>query len=117
MGQIMMANTELTRKMAFAKQTNLFGPLDEIISVSSDGQSLTAEQYSLNDTILEITDNSVSGKSIVVVYVAGMEAAPDDVRAAVLLSASYIFSNPSDTVEALPKASQTLLRPYRNWHR
>jgi hypothetical protein len=34
---------------------------------------------------------------------------------AVMLIAAAMFNNPIDSVEQLPKASQMLLRPYRQW--
>lgn len=39
----------------------------------------------------------------------------EDILQAVLLIAAAMFSNPVDSVEQLPKASQMLLKPHRTW--
>lgn len=104
----------LTTTADFARTLELEGPVLSITSVSVDGVQLTDEQYYLRHDTLFLSD-SVSGSDMEVVYSAGMSAVPADIKAAILLHAGQLFSDPVDSVEALPKASTNLLRPYRRW--
>lgn len=87
-------------------------PVEEIMSVTVDGEEVTA--YSTHgDTLL--FDRGVSGGEYEVYYVAGGRKVLDDIRQAVLLTASKYFANPVDSVEALPSVASNLLTPYRRW--
>jgi hypothetical protein len=69
-----------------------------------------ATDYSIVGRELRISAREGTMK---VSYVAGMAQVPFDIKVAILLTASKLFNNPVDTVEALPSVSQNLLRPHR----
>lgn len=106
--------SQFTLSADFAKTLELEGPVSSITSVSLDGVQLEASSYSLKHDTLTFAEG-VSGSGVIVVYSAGMSYVPEDIQAAILLHAGQLFNQPVDAVEALPKASTNLLRPYRRW--
>lgn len=104
----------LTLTTDFARTLELDGPAVSITSVSLDGVQLTSDKYSLKHDTLTFAGD-VEGEALTVVYTAGMSYVPEDIKAAILLHAGQLFNEPVDSVEALPKASTNLLRPYRRW--
>lgn len=85
-----------------------------VVSVKVDGVTVDGSLYNLDGNAV-VFDESMEGEQAVIVYEAGWEDVPYDVRAAILMHAAALFNNPVDSVEGLPKASTNLLRPYRNW--
>lgn len=96
----------------FASSFTLRAPVIALESVAVDGVVLSPEDYELNGQVLDIKG---SGSRVVIKYESGYQPVPADMMAAILLHASSLFNNPLDSVEALPKASDSLLRPYRSW--
>ena len=98
----------------FSGSLKLEGPVASITSVTLDGVVLDPSAYTLRRNTLTFAAG-VAGTSVIVVYSAGMSYVPEDIKAAILLHAGQLFNDPVDSVEALPKASTNLLRPYRRW--
>lgn len=111
-GRYVAAST-ITRTLPFSQAVKLKGPVNSVISVSVDGVALDPSQYSVLFDVLSIS--AQSGDVLTVVYGTGTALVPYDIRAAILLQATSLFNNPSDSVETLPKASRMLLRPYRTY--
>lgn len=90
---------------------------DPIISVNSvkvDGNEINTNSYSLQNGKLYI-NSDVQGSKIEYTLKVGYEQVPEPIQVAILLQASKMFTNPVDSVETLPKASQGLLNAYKNW--
>lgn len=102
----------VTETIPFANRIVLRGPVLSITSVTVDGTALEAGAFSEAFGVLCLGG---SGSVVEVEYEAGMENPPFDIQAAILLHATALFNNPSDSVETLPKASMKLLRPYRTY--
>ena len=60
-------------------------------------------------------DEGVTGSEIRVEYMGGGRRVEDDIKAAILLTATKYFNNPVDTVETLPSVATNLLGQYRTW--
>lgn len=103
-GQYLIPST-LTITGDFASVT--VSGLIEIKSVTSEGKEIL---YALRESeILLDADTDIE----LICTAGGCDK--EDILQAVLLIAAAMFSNPADSVEQLPKASQMLLRPYRAW--
>lgn len=107
-----IAPSTVTRTVPFSTTVRLRGPVVSVTSVSVDGTALEAGQYSVLFDVLTV---DAEGEALTVVYETGFTAVPYDIRAAILLHATSLFNNPSDSVETLPRASRLLLRPYRTY--
>lgn len=90
-------------------------PVMQVSKVTVDGTDLEESEWRLKDGRIIRIDDSVHGEMISVDFVAGSARIEPDIEAAILLHAAALFSNPVDSVEALPKASTRLLDPYRRW--
>lgn len=120
---ILAAEHQTGRKIAPSNYT-YEGPFQNVIvldvpvlrveSVSVDGAAIQSSLYRCSENRVMIADG-VTGHDIQISFIGGMGIAPADMQAAILLHAASLFNNPVDSVEALPKASQNLLRPYRIW--
>ena len=109
----MIALSDVVESVPFATTVTLgCRPVVSVSSVKVDGEMTDA--YSVSDGVI-VFDSTVSGNSVEISYRAGMEAPDYDIVAAVLMHAAALVNNPVDHVEALPKASQNLLRPYRTY--
>lgn len=82
------------------------------ISVLVDGKPIAETLYSFDGHDLLISD-AVTGESMEILVEAGNEEVDEDIKAAILLVASELFRNPTDSVKQLPTASQQILNPYR----
>lgn len=82
------------------------------ISVSVDGVELSPDLYAWDGIVLSI-DGSVKGESTTVTVHAGNVPVDQDIKAAILLIASELFRNPTDSVKQLPTTSKLLLDPHR----
>ena len=89
-------------------------PLGPIVSVAVtvDGVALSPDLYVWDAYFLHI-DPSVEGASTTVAIRAGWEDPEEDIKSAVLLIASELFRNPTDSVKTLPTTSKLLLDPHR----
>lgn len=111
----MISLSDITQISHFAKEVELeAGDCVELTSVQVDGAEITSGRYTLTGTAVTFADG-VTGDVVQIKYKAGMLNPAPDIIAAVYLHAGYMFNNPVDTVETLPKASTNLLRPYRRW--
>jgi hypothetical protein len=104
--------SEFVTTTAFASTITLKAPGINVESLEVDGVAVSG--YSVSGRVLTVPAG-VSGQSMTVTYEAGYECIPADMKAAILMHASSLFNNPTDSVEVLTKASQNLLRPYRSW--
>lgn len=86
-------------------------PVESIV-ITVDGEALQDSLYRFDGDVIAI-DRSVEGSLMAVSIVAGKDAIDDDIKSAVLLMASELFRNPTDSVKQLPTASQLLLQPHR----
>lgn len=82
------------------------------ISIAVDNSSLAASLYQFDGNVI-LVDGSVRGDAMTVTIEAGIDPVDDDIKAAILLIASELFRNPTDSVKQLPTASQLLLQPFR----
>lgn len=104
--------SRFTRTSSFAQTVTLRAPVVEVESLKVDGNAVT--DYTVSGNVLTVGP-SVSGDSMTVTFVSGIDPIPYDMKAAILMHAATLFNNPTDSVETLTKASQLLLRPYRSW--
>lgn len=109
-----IAVSEMTDQRRFANTVALEGPVLQIKSVKVDGTEVDKAAWSLEGRDLQVSEQ-VTGARIEIVYEAGMVQVPFDMKAAILMIATKLFNNPSDSVEQLPSAAKNLLRPYRSW--
>lgn len=90
-----------------------------ILSLRLHGPLLSAVTVEGDDAVIEkqngedITIKGTPGSVVRLTYKAGMEQIPADLTHAIIIRASYLFDNPSDTVEERNTASMNLLRSYR----
>lgn len=110
-GQI-IAESVFVLTSSFSSAVALEGPVIGVSGVEVDGVPLDESRWSLDGRILTV---DAEGASLTVTYKAGLPSVDDDIKAAILLHAAALFTNPVDSVEALPKASSRLLDPYRTW--
>jgi len=96
----------------FTVSLSLKVPNIDVESLEVDGTAVT--DYTVNGRTLSV-GSGVSGSTMELVYTAGYNCIPADMKAAILMHATSLFNNPADPVEVLTKASQNLLRPYRSW--
>lgn len=83
-------------------------PAMHIVSVSVGGVRLAEDAWYFNDGDLVFVRPQQADDIV--------EVETDynpDIKAAVLMQASYLWRNPADAVETLPKISQNLLKQYR----
>lgn len=110
-----IAKSTFVKTCAFSTTVRLRTPLIGVTSVKVGDTTLQTTDWSVADGVLTIIGGYDAQADIQVTYTAGMEAVPDDMTAAIMLHAAALFTNPVDSVETLPKASQNLLRSYRSW--
>ena len=53
--------------------------------------------------------------AVVVTYQAGYSVAPQPFKQYVRLVVAFLYENRSDTVDKLPRFTQTIIRPYKKW--
>ena len=103
----------LTRE--FARSIKLRWPVTGVTSVKVDGDAVDASKYSYDEKSITFAED-VEGSNVEVAYTAGLSAAPDDIKSAVLLLAGSLFNNPTDRPEERDRTTaRNLLRPYRTW--
>ena len=96
----------------FSSKLVLRAPVMGVESVRIDGEELSSDDYELDGQVLAL---KTAGNKVEVTYRSGYACIPADMMAAIMLHAASLYNNPLDRVEALPKASDALLRPYRSW--
>lgn len=89
----------------------LHGPLLSPVAVEGDAA------FNVEVSGLDVTVKGEPGTEVKVSYKAGLEQIPDDMLHAILIKASYLFDNPTDSVEERNTASMNLLRSYRSYSR
>lgn len=109
-----IAASRFTYEGWFVRSFDMLTPFRKVVSVEVDGDVLSAEDYAVDNRTLLIAPN-INGNKIKVVYEAGLQSVPFDMKAAILLTAAKLFNNPVDSVESLPSVAKNLLRPYRTW--
>jgi len=109
-----IAASRFTYEGWFVRSFDMLTPFRKVVSVEVDGDVLSAEDYAVDNRTLLIAPN-INGDKIKVVYEAGLQSVPFDMKAAILLTAAKLFNNPVDSVESLPSVAKNLLRPYRTW--
>jgi len=110
-----IALSEFKLQMPFHHSVQLRWPIVEVTSVKVDGVYVPAADYHLQEDKLNF-EKSVEGDRVEVVYKAGFEVIPDDVKYAVFLLGGRYFNNPTDTPEQIDRtAAANLLRPFRCW--
>ena len=82
------------------------------ITVTVDGVQLDDSLVTYDGRVIRI-DGSVTGASMSVSVSCGDAVTDGDIKAAILLVASELFRNPTDSVRTLPTASQNILNPHR----
>lgn len=110
-----IALSVFTLQMPFHPSIQLRWPIIEVTSVKVDGVDVPAADYHLQEDWL-LFEKSVHGDRVEVVYKAGFEVIPDDIKYAVFLLGGRYFNNPTDTPEQIDRtAAANLLRPFRCW--
>lgn len=110
-----IALSGFTLQMPFHPSIQLRWPIVEVTSVKVDGVDVPAADYHLQEDWM-CFEKSVEGDRVEVVYKAGFEVIPDDVKYAVFLLGGRYFNNPTDTPEQIDRtAAANLLRPFRCW--
>lgn len=89
-------------------------PLVGTPRVKVDG--VDTEDFSVDGATIRFAEG-VSGSQVRIEYVGGGLRVEDDIKAAILLTASKFFNNPVDSVETLPSVATNLLGQYRRWGR
>ena len=110
-GKVILRSRFAVRR-PFTQSVRLKVPAPVVEGLEVDGAPVT--DYSVTGSVLSVGP-AVSGREMLLVYEAGYECVPFDMKAAILMHAASLFNNPTDSVEVLTKASQNLLRPYRSW--
>jgi len=110
-----IARSVFTDVYPFCHHHRLRTPVNSVTSVVVDGNTLDASEYEVTPCGDLALDSELTGESVTVVYDAGPATVVEDVKQAIYLHASALFTNPVDSVEALPKASQNLLLQHRKW--
>lgn len=100
--------------LPFSSKVALSRPLISVDGVEVDGVETSSFTTDIFTGTLGFSED-MTGYAVEVSYNAGMTQIPPDIVNAILLMASSLFSNPMDSVETLPKASQLLLRPHRTY--
>lgn len=88
-------------------------PITEVIEIRCGGEVVSAADYQLKDEAVHFAV-PLSGE-VTIKFRAGLDVLAEDVKVAVLMHASKIFTNPVDSVETLPTVSRNLLSPYKVW--
>ena len=109
-----IALSEYTYSGWFTRSFEMQPPFRRVVRVEVDGVQLTEDEYRIDRRTILLSPE-VMGESLLVTYEAGIASVPFDMKAAILLSASKLFSNPVDSVESLPSVAKNLLRPYRSY--
>lgn len=111
---LVIARSSFVMTTSYADTVTLGAPLLRVDSVTVDGSAVTGYSFDADTGVLTLPHRDDKAQAVIS-YEAGMASVPDDIKAAVLLHATYLFTHPADTVETLLKASTNLLRPYRIW--
>lgn len=82
------------------------------VEVSLGDEPLPSGRWSFDGRTVKF-DSSISG-TVSVEVTAGREEIDPDIKAAILLIASELFRNPTDSVRTLPSTSQLLLQSHRH---
>lgn len=112
---LVIAQSSYVQTISYANTVALGAPLLRVDSVKIDGETISDYTFSADTGVLSLP-RIEDAKTVEATYQAGMTAVPEDIKAAILLHATYLFTHPADTVETLIKASTNLLRPYRIWN-
>lgn len=111
---IIIYKSKLTITLPWSYEIKL--PVSSVTSVDEiecDGEIVSTDCYSYRDNTINFTEQ-LSGDVTISMYAGG--DIPDDIRVAILLHASKLFTTPVDSVETLPTVSKNLLNPYKNWN-
>lgn len=97
--------------MPFSK-TFTVADYSTVENVTVDGGDV--EYTQVNNKVTLLVDN---GKVVRCDVISGWlpEECPMDIKMAIMLMAAKYFNNPVDSVEQLPKASTSLLKPFKNY--
>ena len=110
-----IAISGFTLQMPFHPSVQLRWPIVEVTSVKVDGVDVPAADYHLQKDWL-CFEKSVEGDNVEVVFKAGYEVIPDDIKYAVFLLGGRYFNNPTDAPEQIDRtAAVKLLRSHRCW--
>lgn len=110
-----IALSRFTLQMPFHSSIQLRWPIIEVTSAKVDGVEVPSADYRLEGDKM-LFEESVHGDCVEVVYKAGFEVIPDDVKYAVFLLGGRYFNNPTDVPEQIDRtAAANLLRSYRCW--
>ena len=114
-GRIILKST-ITDTIPFSSIVALSRPLISVDGVKVDGTSVSMESCEVDVFAGTVTlPQAVQGTVVEVIYQSGIVQVPADMVEAILLVASYQFTNPMDSVDERQRASMRLLRPYRNY--
>lgn len=110
-----IAISQFTLQVPYHRSIKLRWPRVKVTSVKVDGEVVPNSEYHFQKDYL-CFEKSVHGDNVEVVYTAGFEVIPDDIKFAVFLLGARYFDNPTDTPEQIDRtAAANLLRPYRTW--
>lgn len=102
-------------KTASSSALKLRWPVQEVSSVSVEGEEVSGDSYSYDEGSITFADD-VTGKRIEVAYSAGLAQIPESIKAAAFLIGGSLFNNPTDRPEERDRTTaRNLLRPFRTW--
>lgn len=104
-------HSTLSCSVPFERKIVVKEPTAIVTSVKVDDNEVN---FTYSENVIHIEE---SGKMVEYTAVVGYspEDCPADIQMAIMLIAAKMFSNPVDSVENLPSASQNLLHPYKNY--
>lgn len=119
-----MASAEAFLSRPIARIVNRYSvPFEKTVPLPSDYDSIEEVMVDGKEVEFTILNNSLSvgvyeGEELTycVVYGFTSSSCPADIKMAIMLTAARFFNNPVDSVEQLPKASTSLLRPHKRYN-
>lgn len=114
-GRIILKST-LIDTIPFSSVVTLSRPLLSVDGIEVDDTDVDLAEVDVDVFAGTVSlPSTVEGTAVKVTYQAGMVQPPADIVQAILLLASFYFTDPMDSVDERHRASMRLLRPHRHY--
>ena len=114
-GRIILKST-LIDTIPFSSVVTLSRPLLSVDGIEVDDTDVDLAEVDVDVFAGTVSlPSTVEGNAVKVTYQAGMVQPPADIVQAILLLASFYFTDPMDSVDERHRASMRLLRPHRHY--